>query len=266
MLLKENTIRHWIDHFYGYGSWQSKIWFVAYEDGGGDLPEEVAEKLDYFFKTCPLPAGPTLVDIREFYKQCSIQWEGTKAGDYKNLFEYRFGTRAMQSGVWKNLIAFVHGYRNQALPDLLEYQKNSFANQEALIKLYPMPSPHHHAWYYSWLEAPALPFLKSRSQYEKHLFAKRMSAILSQMIKHKPELVLMYGMNNIIELKNSVQNFLPHVKFKSIKSIKLQVPQHHVASINGTQLLITTQIPALRHNRVETGFDWYKFGKRANGY
>jgi hypothetical protein len=26
-------------------------------------------------------------------------------------------------------------------------------------------------------------------------------------------------------------------------------------------LLITSQIPALRHNRIETGFDWEEFGK-----
>jgi len=27
-------------------------------------------------------------------------------------------------------------------------------------------------------------------------------------------------------------------------------------------MLITTQIPALRHNRIETGFDWGEFGKK----
>jgi len=30
---------------------------------------------------------------------------------------------------------------------------------------------------------------------------------------------------------------------------------------DGTILLITTQVPVLKHNRVETGFDWYEFGK-----
>jgi hypothetical protein len=72
---------------------------------------------------------------------------------------------------------------------------------------------------------------------------------------------LMYGMDNINMLKESVQQFFPAVKFKMIKAIKLQIPQHHRADLNGTMLLITTQIPALRHNRIETGFDWYEFGK-----
>jgi hypothetical protein len=47
-----------------------------------------------------------------------------------------------------------------------------------------------------------------------------------------------------------------------MKAVKQQIPQHHRAELPGTTLLITTQIPALRHNRIETGFDWLEFGKR----
>ena len=71
----------------------------------------------------------------------------------------------------------------------------------------------------------------------------------------------MYGMDNINLLKKSVQGFFHAAKFKMVKGIKRQTPQHHRTDFNGTTLLITTQIPALRHNRIETGFDWYEFGK-----
>jgi hypothetical protein len=71
----------------------------------------------------------------------------------------------------------------------------------------------------------------------------------------------MYGMDNINTLKNQVQNAFHGVQFKMIKATKLQIPQHHLSNLGGTTLLITTQIPALRHNRVETGFDWYELGK-----
>jgi hypothetical protein len=71
----------------------------------------------------------------------------------------------------------------------------------------------------------------------------------------------MYGMNNINTLKKSVQDFFEGVKFKMVKGTKLQFPQHHRADFDGTTLLITTQIPALRHGRVETGFDWEGFGR-----
>jgi len=46
-----------------------------------------------------------------------------------------------------------------------------------------------------------------------------------------------------------------------IKGTKRQIPQHHRADINGTTILITTQVPTLKHHRIETGFDWEEFGK-----
>jgi len=46
-----------------------------------------------------------------------------------------------------------------------------------------------------------------------------------------------------------------------VKAVKHRIPQHHRTKFDGTTLLITTQIPALKYNRVETGFDWYEFGK-----
>lgn len=58
---------------------------------------------------------------------------------------------------------------------------------------------------------------------------------------------------------------LPDAKFKMVKAIKREIPQHHRADFNGTTLVIATQIPALRHNRVETGFDWYEFRKLLKG-
>ncbi|MBC7826524.1 MAG: hypothetical protein H7122_02170, partial [Chitinophagaceae bacterium] len=50
MLIKEEALRHWIDHFYGYGSWHARFWFIGHEEGGGEMPEEVADKLNYFHK------------------------------------------------------------------------------------------------------------------------------------------------------------------------------------------------------------------------
>lgn len=264
MLIKEEALQHWIEHFYGYGSWQAKIWFVGYEESGGDTPEEVAEKLNYFYDAHSSSIQPTLCNIRELYQQVSARLDGPRAELFSSLFDYRFGKQAIQHGVWKNLIAFVHGYGNNKLPDLLTYQKKSFAlpsSKEAWIQFFPLPSPHNHAWYYSWLDMPKFSFLKSRAQYQEQLYSKRIQTILQNIIAHKPEVVLMYGMENINAFKKSVVEFFPGTKFKVVKAVK-PLPQHHQAAINGTMLLITTQIPALRHNRIETGFDWEEFGKR----
>ncbi|GHN02712.1 hypothetical protein WSM22_42010 [Cytophagales bacterium WSM2-2] len=264
MLIEDNALKHWIDHFYGYGSWDARIWFIGHEESGGDMPEDVADKLNYFSKA-HASATDVLCDLRELYRHVAFRADGPKADLFDTLYEHRFGSHALQHGLWKNLIAFVHGYRNKKLPDLLTYQKNSLAlsskQSEALIQLFPLPSPHNHAWYYSWLDQPQLGFLKSRTRYEQHLYLTRMQVILTKVKEYKPEIVLMYGMNNINQLKKTVVDFFDTAKFKLIKGTKQQIPQHHRAELQGTIFLITTQVPTLRHNRVETGFDWEEFGK-----
>ena len=258
MLIQEKPFKHWLENFYGYGSWHAPIWFVGYEEPGGDLPEDVADKINYFYNVHASPDGDTaLCDIRNLYSHVSYHSEGPRAELFKTMYDYRFGQNAILNGVWKNLIAFRYGFQNQRLPDLLEYQKDSLATgKEALLNLLPLPSPHAHAWYYAWLDLPGVTFLKSRTQYEDHVYARRIRTILEKIISHKPDVVLMYGMENINRLKESVQEFFPNTKFKMVKGIKRQIPQHHRTQIDNTILVITTQMPALKHNRIETGFDW----------
>jgi len=97
--------------------------------------------------------------------------------------------------------------------------------------------------------------------YQEYIYERRIHTILTNIRECKPEVVLMYGMNNINILKKSVLEFFPGDKFKMIKGTKRQIPQHHRADINGTTILITTQMPTLKHHRIETGFDWEEFGK-----
>lgn len=264
MLIEAKKLKHWVDHFYGYGTWHAKIWFVAFEESGGDTPEEVAEKLNYFYHTHAASKAATLCNLRELYKHVGARLNGPRAQLFSSLHDYRFGSNAIQHGIWKNLIAFAHGYRGKTLPNLLAYQKKSFmmpTSQEAWLQFYPLPGPHNHAWYYSWLDMPKFPFLKSRALYQEHFYTSRAQSILQKIINHKPEVVLMYGADNINRLKQSVHEFFPMVKFNTMKAVKQQIPQYHRVDVNGTVLLITTQIPALRHNRIETGFDWEAFGK-----
>jgi len=263
MLIEDKALKHWINNFYGYGSWHAGFWFVAYEESGADTPEELADRLNYFYNTQAFNK-PGLCDIRELSRHVAFRVEGPRAEKFANLYDYRFGSHATLHGLWKNLVAFVHGYQDKELPDLISYQRNSFAlpstANEALIPLYPLPA-HDHAWYYAWLDLPQFPFLKNRNLYYDHLYQGRIYTILENIIMYKPEVVLMYGMDNINLLKKSVKEFFHTVNFKMIRAIKRQIPQHHRADLDGTILLITTQVPALKHNRVETGFDWYKFGK-----
>ena len=257
MLIKEHTLQYWLDSFYGFGSWEAPVWFVGYEEGGGDLPEEVAEKFDYFYDL-----KPSLCDLRDLYQHVAFRVDGPRANLFTTLYDYRFGDHAVLHGIWKNLIAFAHGCQGREVPDLLDYQKNYFTRtSEALIALYPLPSPHNHAWYYSWLDLPQKGMLKTRKLYEEQVYPERIQTILKRIQEHAPKVVLMYGMNNINQLKGSVQDFFSHAKFTMVKGIKHEIPQHHRTEIGGTTLIITTQIPALKHNRADSGFDWAGLGR-----
>lgn len=264
MLIEAQKITHWINHFYGYGSWESRFWFVAFEEGGGDTPEEVADKFNYFFQVHASGNTTGLCNIRDLYKQVRFRVDDPRADLFDNLFDYRFGRHAVQHSSWKNLIAFTHGYQSKPLPDLLAYQQKSFAmpsaKNETLLRLYPLPA-HNHAWYYSWLDLPGLPFLKTRSAYEEYVFPNRIQHLLTRIKECKPEVVVMYGMKNINKLKQSIQSYYPGTAFKMVKVVKQEIPQHHLATLPGTTLILTTQIPQLRHNRIETGFDWEKLGR-----
>jgi hypothetical protein len=76
MLIEEKIVKHWIDNFYGYGSWQARTWFIGYEESGGDLPEEVAEKINYFYQAHPASNEGALCDIRELYRRLTVKFEG----------------------------------------------------------------------------------------------------------------------------------------------------------------------------------------------
>lgn len=265
MLIKEEALRHWIENFYGYGSWHARFWFVAYEEGGGELPEDVAERINYFTTHHPKPDGGALCDIRGLYSNVRLRWEGPKAKLYHTVYDFRFGEGASPHTIWKNLTAFEYAFKDEPLPSYADYQKNSFASpearNEAILKLFPLPAAHHHGWYYSWLDLPGLEFIRSRNTYEERVYPRRIERILSNITTYKPELVLLYGMSNINTLKASIQEHFPAARFTLVKAVKRQIPQYHRTDVNGTVLLITTQIPALRHQRVETGFDWEAFGR-----
>src|SRR4030095_9925952 len=187
------------------------------------------ENLNYFYNL-QLPETPTLCDIRELYSHVTLRVDGPRALKFANLNDQRFGPHSTLHGTWKKLIAFVYVYCSEKLPDLLTYQKNSFALpsalNEALIRLYPLPA-HDHAWYYAWLDMPQFPFLKSRALYQEHLYPDRLHNILKNLIEYKPEVVLMYGMDNINLLKESVHKYFPAAKFQTVKGVKRQIPQHH---------------------------------------
>ena len=119
MLIEEKALKHWIDNFYGYGSWQARFWFVGYEEGGGEVPEEVADKLNYFHMMHP-QTDDVLCDIRELYKHVNVRWEGPKANSFTtsmntvsvkmpfNIVSGKISSRLYTATTTRNFLTFSH--------------------------------------------------------------------------------------------------------------------------------------------------------------
>jgi hypothetical protein len=76
MLIKAEALEYWLENFYGYGSRHAGFWFVGYEETGGDVPEEVAENLNYFYK---LKASNTHT-LSATSVNCTVMWNSGWTG------------------------------------------------------------------------------------------------------------------------------------------------------------------------------------------
>src|SRR5687768_11095386 len=108
MAINEKVLKHWIENFYGYGSWDAKFWFISYEEGGGDLPEEVSEKIDYFYQVNDKQEG-SLCDLREVLKEVKVGSDRPKIRTLHSAYKNRFGENAILYGPRKNLSTFRDG-------------------------------------------------------------------------------------------------------------------------------------------------------------
>jgi hypothetical protein len=93
MLIEAEALKYWLENFYGFGSWHARFWFVSYEETGGDVPEEVVEKLNYFYKLQASNKN-TLCDIRELYSHVEFRSVGPRGDSFINLNDHRFGSHA----------------------------------------------------------------------------------------------------------------------------------------------------------------------------
>src|ERR1700712_4330199 len=103
MPITEQNLHYWVDNFYGFGSWTAPVWFISHEEGGGDLPEEVAEKFEYF-NYANKNSNDQLTDLRDLYRHVGFRVDGPRAKMFDSMFDYRFGPEAKLHGLWKNLI------------------------------------------------------------------------------------------------------------------------------------------------------------------
>src|SRR4029077_12129475 len=175
--LDNALLGEYADKFFGFGSWDARIWFIGIEEAGGWKKEDVRARLDAWKqKRRDLEDAPT------FYPASgNHRWHGVSAG--------------VQS-TWKQLIRMLLVGRGERDTDdaILNYQRCHFGRtdgRECLAELLPLPSPNTTTWKYdNWSN---LSWLKTRSSYQNYLSLTRAFAIQQNIEKHHPKVVIFYA-------------------------------------------------------------------------
>jgi hypothetical protein len=251
MPLSSHQLHYWIENFYGYGSWDAPVWFIGYEEGANGSLDEIKDKFRYYSRN--VKQGK-LCDIRALHAAVrKFPRGGTLHDDY-------FGRQGKKKqGTWAGLIEFKLGWSASKKIDILKYQKHYLAAQkmgaasEALIELFPLPSPNTGVWHYSWLYAiddHLRRLLKDRKTYETRMFRKRMKFIKDKMTEKSPQVVVFYG------VKNRVREIKKKLKPERVK--RLKTGQRCYLFNEKTKVLILGKAPSAKKKDI----DWMKMGKQ----
>ena len=184
-----------------------------------------------------------------------------------------------KQGTWERLIYFLEGYRNNSLSkqlasNVLNYQMNKITKTcEALIELFPLPSPKIKLWNYqkaSWVAHSQFPYLIDRTQYERNIARTRSQQIFSQLKDNvHVQLILCYG---AFKTQTNLRDTFKELEDKLIRGGIIQknvlgtigtnnnkIHFKYYININRTQIVIFTNHPAKRHGT--TVGDWHAFGQ-----
>ena len=182
-MLDPVKLEAYINNYYGFGSWKSEIWFVGMEEGGGTSIEEVQRRLDSWHNN---PSN--LIDNKAHHERIGLS--------------HFFEKGACQRTWWK-LIMFklsleekLSGNESEDKEMIRDIQKNSWGqldSDNALLDLFPLPSPGAGDWLYGTLNWTDIQYLQSRVSYEETLKSNRTQFIRKKIKTHRPKVVVFYS-------------------------------------------------------------------------
>jgi hypothetical protein len=181
MLQDHQLLLDYCQKFYGFGSWNSKIWFIGMEEGGkGSAAEAVIkQRLELWHKR----GRKDTEAAHEFYNQLGYATEW-------------FGSKPKLQSTWRQLIrVLLHSKKITPNKDLIrKYQSEIWGRHEceaAIFEMFALPAGSIREWLYpTFTDAP---FLKSRDIYTNHLSDFRASYFQEKIRHHKPQYLVFYG-------------------------------------------------------------------------
>ena len=188
-MLDSEKVEKYCKEFYGYGNWESDIWFIGIEESGGESEDDVNKRIDSWlrFKT-------PLIDNKEHHLS-------TNPKEAIKLF-----TKGNCQRTWWKLIRLKLNYDGDttSIDRFRDIQKNEWGQRKSkslLIEMFPLPSPSINDWKYK--EWSQLNFLNSREEYFEFIAEKRVEFIKCKIKKFKPKAVIFYA-NHLMKYWNLI--------------------------------------------------------------
>lgn len=182
-MLNREKLETYIHNFYGYGNWNSDFWFIGMEEGGGDEFEEVKKRLDSWHNSLT-----DLIDNRVHHQRIGITKffdKGTLQSTWAKLIRLKLSMQGELSG-----------NANDDRNKIRGIQKNSWGqpkSDNALLDLFPLPSPGIKPWKYGEEEWTDIDYLQNRETYRKKLTEIRTRYIRDKINTHQPKVVVFYS-------------------------------------------------------------------------
>lgn len=183
MMLDSNKLKTYIANYYGFGNWNSKIWFIGMEEGGGNSLEEVQRRLESWHSN-----PNNLIDNKAHHQRIGLAQffeKGTPQKTWWKLIRFKLSLEEKLSGNHSKDIEMIR-----------DIQKNSWGrltSDNALLDLFPLPSPGEGDWLYGTLKWTDIDYLQSRFSYKEKLKEKRTQFIKDKIKTHRPKVVVFYS-------------------------------------------------------------------------
>ena len=181
MLDDQQLLSDYCRKFYGYGTWDSKIWLIGMEEGGaGSATEPAIKKRLELWKR---RGAKDLENAPEFYGalEYATEW---------------FGKRPKLQSTWRQLIRVLF-YSNaiEATRDSIRfYQAQKWGRPEceaAIFEMFALPAGNSQVWPYpSFTDAP---FLRSRDSYVGSFLNCRADCLRKKIEFYQPRSLICYG-------------------------------------------------------------------------
>jgi hypothetical protein len=171
-------IEAYCKQFFGYGRWDSPVWFVGLEEAGLGNPSELNSRLLAWDQR----GRSELEDAPSFYPLCGQhQWHGPNA---------------RVQPTWRRLLRILFLARGQSVSQdaVLKFQKHifgAFSGPVCLTEMLPLPAPSHRSWPYENHE-PLPAWMRNRELFTQTVFPGRAATLREKISLHSPRAVIFY--------------------------------------------------------------------------